>query len=217
MLDSLSEILSFFKSINETNVWLNGAERREISMFDYPSFREAWINACLHNDWNNAVAPSVYLFDDRIEIVSYGGLPFSLSREGFFAGTSVPVNKSLLTVFMAVKYAEQSGHGVPTIVERYGRDAFSFDDGMLKVVIPLAFERSEVSSRKAVLLRRKGLTANQKRVYELLKYDGSMSLQEVADRTELSLSGVKKICAALQEYGILERSGSRRDGRWVTK
>ena len=217
LLVSLSEILSFFKAINETSVMLNGAERREISMFDYPSFREAWINACLHNDWNNAVAPSVYLFDDRIEIVSYGGLPFSLSREGFFAGTSVPVNKSLLTVFMAVKYAEQSGHGVPTIVERYGRDAFSFDDGMLKVVIPLAFERSEVSSRKAALLRRKGLTANQKRVYELLKYDGSMSLQEVADRTELSLSGVKKICAALQEYGILERSGSRRDGRWVTK
>lgn len=57
------------------------------------------------------------MYDDRIEIVSYGGLPFSLSREGFYNGTSVPVNKSLLTVFLASKYAEQSGHGVPTIVE----------------------------------------------------------------------------------------------------
>ena len=37
------------------------------------------------------------MYDDRIEIISYGGLPFSLSKEGFFRGTSVPVNKSLLT------------------------------------------------------------------------------------------------------------------------
>ena len=47
-------------------------------------------------------------------------------------------------VFMASKYAEQSGHGVPTIVEKYGRDIFSFDDGMIKVSIPLRImENSE--------------------------------------------------------------------------
>lgn len=69
----------------------------------------------MHNDWNNAIAPSVYLFDDRIEIVTYGGLLFALSKEGFYHGTSMPVNKSLLTVFMAAQYAnnaEQSGHSV---------------------------------------------------------------------------------------------------------
>jgi len=91
----------------------------------------------------NAIASSVYMYNDRIEVVSYGGLPCSLSIEGFFFGTGVPVNKSLLTIFMVAKYAEQSGHGVPTIVEKYGRRAFSFDNGMIKVTIPLAFEREE--------------------------------------------------------------------------
>ena len=119
----------------------------ENDLFDFQSFREAWINACLHNDWNNAIAPSVYMYDDRIEVVSYGGIPYSLSIEGFFSGTSVPVNKSLLTIFMAAKYAEQSGHGVPTIVEKYGCRAFSFDNGMIKVTIPLAFEREEIINR----------------------------------------------------------------------
>jgi len=70
-----------------------------------------------------------------MEIVSYGGLPYTLTIDGFFKGTSVPVNTSLLTIFIAAGYAEQRGHGVPTIVSRYGKDVFSFADGMVTVTI----------------------------------------------------------------------------------
>ena len=217
LLLSLDEIAEFFSSMNVTRVDVKGTKRKENALFDYPSFREAWINACLHNDWNNAIAPSVYVFDDRIEVVSYGGIPYTLTKEGFFNGTSVPVNKSLLFVFIAAGYAEQSGHGVPTIVERYGRGVFSFEDGMVKVTIPLEFERNEVQERKNAERQRKGLTRNQKKIYDILFEDGKKSLQEVADESGLSLAGVKKICLKLQEYGILERSGSKKDGVWIAK
>ena len=139
------------------------------------------------------------------------------SKEGFYTGTSVPVNRSLLTIMIASKYAEQSGHGVPTIVEKYGREVFSFDDGMVKVTIPLSYEREEVSQRKNLLLQKKGLTVNQKKVYDYMSDNPSVSLQEVADSIGLSLGGVKKICNKLQEYGMLERIGSKRDGIWKTK
>lgn len=217
LLLSMDEIAEYFNSLNITRVDVSGTKRIEINLFDYPSFREAWINACLHNDWNNAIAPSVYLFDDRIEIVSYGGLPYTLTKEGFFNGTSVPVNKSLLLVFIAGGYAEQSGHGVPTIVNKYGREAFSFEDGMLKVTIPLEFERDEVIERQNTEMRRKQLTKNQKAVYDILAENGRKALQEVADELELSLAGVKKICSKLQEYGLLERSGSKKEGFWIVK
>ena len=217
LLLSVSEVLEYFKSINTTRVDVGGAQRKEQTLFDFPSFREAWINACLHNDWNDGIAPSVYMFDDRIEIVSYGGLPYSLSQEGFFSGTSVPVNKSLLMIFMASKYAEQSGHGVPTIVEKYGRDVFSFDDGMIKVSIPLAFDREEVSERKNLISQKKGLTKGQEQVLEYLKSNPMATLQDAASDCGLSLAGVKKICSKLQEIGALVREGSKRDGRWVVK
>lgn len=217
ILVSISEVMNYFETINETNVNLTTALRQEQSLFDFPSFREAWINACLHNDWLSGVAPSIYLFDDRIEIVSYGGIPFSLSKEGFYQGTSVPVNRSLLMIFMMSKYAEQSGHGVPTIVKRYGEEAFSFDDGMLKVTIPLAFDRIDVRVRKERTLIQKGLTTNQQKVYDTLKENGNLSLQEVSDKTGIALSGVKKICSKLQQYGIIERIGSKRNGVWITK
>ena len=217
LLMSISEVLEYFSSINSTHVDVSGSQRREQTLFDFPSFREAWINACLHNDWNEGIAPSVYMFDDRIEIVSYGGLPYSLSKEGFFNGTSVPVNKSLLLIFMASKYAEQSGHGVPTIVEKYGREVFSFDDGMIKVSIPLAYDREEVTERKNRVSLRKGLTKNQEQVLDYLKNNPMATLQETAFGCELSLGGVKKICSKLQEIGVLGREGSKRDGRWIVK
>ena len=217
LLLSVSEVLEYFRSINTTRVDVRGSRRIEQALFDYPSFREAWINACLHNDWNEGIAPSVYVFDDRIEIVSYGGLPYSLSREGFFNGTSVPVNKSLLTIFLASKYAEQSGHGVPTIVEKYGRDVFSFDNGMITVSIPLAFDREEVSARKNRIIVKKGLTKNQKLILEYLKDNPTATLQEAAISSGLSHSTVKVNCKKLQESGVLVRVGSKRDGRWIVK
>ncbi len=217
LLMSISEVLGYFRSINSTHVDLSGPQRKEQTLFDFPSFREAWINACVHNDWNEGIAPSVYMFDDRIEIVSYGGLPYSLSREGFFNGTSVPVNKSLLMIFMASRYAEQSGHGVPTIVEKYGREVFSFDDGMIKVSIPLAYDREDVTERKNRAFLRKGLTKNQEQVMDYLKKRPMATLQDAASGCELSLGGVKKICLSLQEIGVLEREGSKRDGRWIVK
>ena len=142
---------------------------------------------------------------------------YALSQEGFFNGTSIPVNRSLLTIFVATQYAEQSGHGVPTIVGRYGREVFSFEDCMIKVTIPLSYEREEVSSRKRTVIQKNTLTKNQKNVYDYLSNNPEASLQNVADALGLSLGGVKKICSKLQEYGVLERSGSKKDGRWLVK
>ena len=211
------EVLSYFESINTINVDVTKTKRAEEPLFDQASFREAWINACLHNDWNNALPPAIYVYDDRMEIVSYGGLPYSLSMDGFFSGTSIPVNKSLLTIFIATGYAEQSGHGIPTIVSKYGKGAFSFSNGMVIVTIPFSREPEYVIHRKDLVVRKKGLSENQKRVYETLKADGHLSQQEVAVMCGLSLAGVKKICTLLQEYGFIERVGSKRDGYWVTK
>ena len=88
---------------------------------------------------------------------------------------------------------------------------------MLTVTIPLAFDRPEVEKRKLTVLFKKGLTTNQQRIYELLGKDGTLSLQNVSDQTGIGISGVKKIVRQLQDYGILVRVGSKRDGTWVTK
>lgn len=217
LLLTVGEVLEHFKIMNTTRVDLSQGIRKEVSLFEYAAFREAWINACLHNSWGEKIPPSVYIFDDRIEIVSYGGLPYGLSKEGFYQGTSRPVNRSLLTIFMATGLAEQSGHGIPVIVSDYGKEAFSFDDGILKVTIKFAYEPDAVVARKYKEVAKTKLTDNQKNVYDYLKMNPNASLQIVADEVQLSLAGVKKIALRLQTLGLLERVGSKKDGYWLAK
>ena len=79
------------------------------------------------------------------------------------------------------------------------------------------FEHEEIINRTNKDNVKNNLTDNQKHVYEYMSSNIVGNLQEVADAVGLSLGGVKKICAKLQEYGLLERKGSKRDGMWVTR
>ena len=217
LLGAMNSILEYIKAINTVQVDLSQGTRVERSLFQYESFREAWINACLHNEWSGKLPPSVFLFDNRIEVVSYGGLPYGLSEEGFYKGNSVPVNRALLTVFILTHFAEQSGHGVPTIVADYGKEAFSFEDGMLKVTISFAFAPDNVIARKEYEKQKQELTDNQKRVFLFLSENPKATQKEIAEALSLSLSGVKRIIYRLQELDFLEREGSKKKGRWITK
>ncbi len=214
LLVSVKQVIDFLKASNITRVELSDGERKETSLFPFEAFREAWINACLHNSWNEGIPPAVYIFDDRIEVVSYGGLPYGLSKEGFFQGVSKPVNKALLTLFILSNYAEQSGHGIPTIVSVCGKDAFSFDDNLLRVTLKFAFEPDYVAERKAMEHMQTKLTENQKKIYAFLIENPTTTLQNVADEIGLSLGGVKKNVAKLQEIGMLRRTGGKKKGLW---
>ncbi|MBQ5954286.1 MAG: putative DNA binding domain-containing protein [Lachnospiraceae bacterium] len=218
LLLTVQSVLDYFNLINlPRKVDLQTGVRIEKSLFDGQSFREAWINACVHNTWTDRIPPAVYLYDDRIEIVSYGGLPYGLSVEGFYAGTSKPVNNRLFNIFITCDYSEQSGHGIPQIVKTYGKEAFSFRDGMLIVTIPLGYEPDYVKARKLQYSLEEVLTDNQRHVLYYLREHSNAVLQETADACGISLGGAKKIVAKLQEINVLERKGSKKNSTWIVK
>ena len=141
MLLSVQQVLTHVESLNVTSVNLSGGLRREKKLFDMEVFREAWLNACLHNRWSRMTPPAVYVFDDRIEVISVGGLPDGLTLEEFYEGKSVPVNLELQQIMLQLDYIEQTGHGVPLIVSRYGREAFDISENFVTVTIPFDNDR----------------------------------------------------------------------------
>ena len=56
--------------------------------------------------------------------------------DGFFAGESVPVNEKLAKIILQLHISEQTGRGVPAIVDAYGRETFRFTENNIKVTIP---------------------------------------------------------------------------------
>lgn len=220
LLVTVSQVLDYFNLLNKfKKVDLEGKTRKETPLFYWQPFREAWINACVHNNWTQYIPPSIYIFDDRIEIVSYGDLPFKLTKEGFFSGKSIPVNERLFRIFIACDHSEQSGHGIPEIVKNYGREAFSFEDGMITVTLPFNFEPDIVRIRKEreKKLKKQKMTTNQKNVLEYLTQNRYACIQDIVDNCKLSIAGVKKIITKLKDEGYLVREGTLKNPEWVVK
>ena len=159
--------------------------------------------------------PSVLVFYDRIEVVSYGRVPFPISLEDFYRGDSRPVNRALFGLFSLVGMTEQSGHGVPTIVHSYGREAFHITDNGMVVTIPFSFEPDFVKARKETDWNMSDLDDESRKVLRCLEADPEIKLADVADRTGLSLSSVKKIVSSLKSEGRLRNDGTNRNSRWV--
>ena len=216
LLLALQQAMDYVETLNETNVVLGKAGRKDTHLFDNEAFEEAWKNACVHNSWMNMIPPAIYIYSDRLEIVSYGGLPYGLTLDEFYEGTSHPINKALWSVFNSAEYAEQTGHGVPTILSKYGKDAFKISDNYLTVSIPFAFKPAwalAAEKQNELMI----LNASQKAILEALKKSPRLTGDELAKAVGFSVSTIKKSTAKLQEMGLIERSGSRRFGYWIVK
>ena len=94
LLYSLDELLRYGDVLNiiQADETDRVVERKEVPLFDNKAFREAIINAVLHNKWTEGNEPMISIFSDRIEILSRGSLPPAQTMEGFYLGESVPVN-----------------------------------------------------------------------------------------------------------------------------
>lgn len=141
---AVNKVLDYVESINETKVNLDSARRVEESLFSQSAFREAWLNACIHTKWERLNPPAVYVFSNRIEIISTGGLPVDLEKDEFYRGISRPVNAKLQKIFGQLGYVEQTGHGIPLIIKDYGKQAFDIMDNFVNVIIPFNFEKMGV-------------------------------------------------------------------------
>ena len=138
LLYSLDKALEYGEVLNvpQADERDRKVERKEVFLFDAAAYREAIINAFVHNSWITGNAPMITAFSDRIEILSRGTLPPGQTMEGFFAGESVPVNQRLSDVFLQLHISERTGRGVPKVTEVYGKESYEFREQSIVCTIP---------------------------------------------------------------------------------
>jgi len=210
LLLSMKSAYDYVSALDEVRVDLDtDMIRKEFPLFDLVAFDEAWTNACLHNKWIKNVPPAIYIFDDRIEIVSTGGLPFDFTKDEFFSGVSRPVNIGLQKIMGQLGMVEQTGHGVPRIIRTYGTEAFDIAENHITVTIPFAFEPSFKQANY------EGLTISERKVLEAIKNNPTASIPVLSDITKTGKTRVSEIIKVLKDMKKIERIGKTKGGYWI--
>lgn len=213
LITQVRRSLEYVEALNETSVKVGSGIRMEDKLFDMNSVREAWVNACVHNYWLNMTPPAIHIFDNRMEIISFGAKPYWLSEEGFFCGVSQPVNESLMKVFIRTGLAEHTGHGVPIVVSHYGKECYNLSNTGVTVTIPFSKQRASAMIRSKTIL----LTDSEKMILDVLRTNPDYTLNNVSENTGLSRSYVGKAITKLKSIGMVERIGSNKKGMWRVK
>ena len=210
LLLAMEQAKNYIEAINQTYVETKIRPRKEKSMFNMDAFKEAWYNACVHYKWSEANNPGIYVYPDRLEIESFGGIPADLSKRQFLLGVSKPVNKRLFEIFKSCGFVEESGHGVPTVTKAYGDDSYIFDGKFIKVVIP--FDRTDFSGS---ITQETTQETTQERIIKLLKANSTLTRKDLAILMKMTEDGVKYHLNQLKKKGIIEHHGSTKSGHWV--
>ena len=144
------------------------------------------------------------------ESIDYGGLPSGMTKEQFFDGISKPINATLMRIFLNMGLTEHTGHGIPTIVEKYGTEVFEIESNFIRCMIPLEKEVIDQINSKNV-----GLNKTEKKVIELLIENPSATSIELAEKVGVIKRTIERIFKSLKEKKIIERIGSKQDGNWI--
>lgn len=208
----IGDVQAAFQYVNQISepITQRVVERPETPLFDNKAFREAIINAVLHNLWVSGNEPMISVFSDRIEILSRGTLPPAQTMEGFFLGESVPVNEKLSEIFLQLHISEKSGRGVPKIIETYGREAFTFRENSIVVTIPL-HRIKEVGNKVG---NKKGLNARRQRIITEMRDNPNITTSELHQILGISETAVENNLTFLKENRYVERVGSKKTGYW---
>lgn len=191
--------------------------RKDSYLFDFSVVNEALVNALIHNDWT-ITEPQISMFQDRLEILSHGGLPEGMSVSDFYEGTSHPRNSTLMRIFLNMGIAEHTGHGIPTIINKYGKDVFEIADNFVKCKIPfdkevLAVTAKNIIKNKSVDVSIR-LNKTEKMIIELLIENPKITTDEISSVLGVSTRTVQRNLVFLQTKGKIERIGSKKNGSW---
>lgn len=233
LIKSALNVLERLNVANTTVVRVGGkAQRKEIRLIDPAALREAVLNAIIHNDYINGAYPVFEIYDDRIEIISSGGLPAGLSEKEFFAGRSLPRNKELMRIFSDMDLCEQLGSGMKKILRIYPQSVFSVSEHFIDVCFDYAEEAMKIlreqnqadnqkpnvsddriNDRINVIINGK-ITEIERNIMELISEQPNATTDMFCQKTGKTARTVSRALKSLQEKGYLKRIGSRKSGVW---
>ena len=206
VLEVYEKAIDVFRDYYQYEV-IQGADRKKMEKIPEAAFREAIANALIHRVWDVDSQIRVSMFDDRIEIVSPGGLPSGITEEEYLFGKlSALRNRNLANVFYRLGFVEIFGTGITRIKQLYAealiKPDFEVSENAIKIVLPI-FEKNA------------DLTEDEIVVYKLLSKTMLKPISEVAPYVPFGKSKTTKILKGMCEKGVITVEGKGKGTKYI--
>ena len=110
----IEDVMAWILSKINIEYIIKHVKREERPELPEEAIREAVVNALAHRDYRSTANVQVYLFTDRLEIVSPGGLPAGMT-EADLGIKSIPRNPLLFGILHRMEAVEKIGSGIRRI------------------------------------------------------------------------------------------------------
>lgn len=224
LLQQLEDSYAYIDPYNRTRAEFAGLDR--IDTRDYPAeaLREALLNAIVHRDYSINSSTLISIFDDRIEIVTIGGLVCGVSFEDIMLGVSVLRNPHLANVFYRLKLIEAYGTGLLKINESYAefgvKPKIEVTDNAFKITLPnVNYGKSgngnhEQDKKKPAQVF---TDTREDTVIDLLEEMDTIARKDVETALGVSQATAVLILREMVDKGIIEKEGGGKYLRYRLK
>lgn len=189
-------------------------------------FEEMLVNALVHRDYLVSAPVRLFIFDNRIEIISPSHLPNNLTVEKIRTGNSNIRNPILVSyVAKGLLPYHGLGSGIKRALAEWQQIDFADDrDGCLFTVTVhrKPVEELTLADKGAlnVQIKKQSAPINaplsdiQRQLLDLIRSTPAISYDQLAELTQKDRSTVMRNIGKLKETGALKRVGSRKTGHW---
>jgi len=180
-------------------------------------FEELLVNALVHRDYLVSAPIRLFIFDNRIEIISPGHLPDNLTVERILTGISNIRNPILVSyVAKGLLPYHGLGSGIKRALDAWSRIDFIDDREGCLFTATIHRQPSEeltlVKGFSETSGKRSGKTSGK--ILAALKQDGSLTIPALAAMIGVTERSIERNIKKLQTQSRLRRIGPAKGGHW---
>lgn len=236
--------MSFMKS-NLHNIQEKGASFNTLGKLEISEevLEEVLQNALVHRDLLRSAPIRIFIFDNRVEIISPGALAGGLTEEDIRSGKTFQRNPYMATFATNALHYRGIGSGIVRILAEYPEIEIVNDVSgkEFKVIVwrkehqistqktgdstqtstPKTNNSTQTSTQKVVgstqTSTQKTGGSTQEQILNILREYPQTSRKELAKIIGITEDGIKKQLANLKKAGMIERIGADNGGHWEVK
>jgi ATP-dependent DNA helicase RecG len=188
-------------------------ERTEIPEYPLEAVRELLLNALVHRDYQSSTDVQIKIFDNSISFFNPTGLYGNITEDDLKTDTyrASTRNKQIAEVFYLTKEIEKYGSGFSRIrreISTYPTMVFNYRNTGYGFFAEFAYSKQKIS------LTEKTTEKTTEKIYQLIKINPYITINELATQCGLSIDGVFWNIKKLKKTGRINREGGRKLGYW---